>query len=360
MNAVPSLQVNLQAAEVSARKPSSLAREWHLASRTVRFSALCLTLFYLLAAASPFFASYDPAYQNREMPDCPPMSLHLSAPSEWSRSLFYTHPMHMQDKSARAFAADNSRRLDIHLLPPGHLFTPDSESEPYFMLGSDGLGRDLYSRIVYGSRVSMCVGLIGVLISFSLGITIGALSGYVGGTIDFLIMRWSEIELSLPSFYFLLALAAVIPSGLSAVTTFFMIVAIMSFISWAGFARIIRGMAASVRSVPFVEAARALGGSRWRVLTRHVMPSVMGYAIVAATLSVPGFILGESALSLLGLGIQEPAASWGNLLAQAQDVQNLARYPWILIPGIFIFLAVMSFNFLGDHLRDRLDPATAA
>jgi ABC-type dipeptide/oligopeptide/nickel transport system permease subunit len=256
MNAVPTLQqVNLQGAAVSARKPSSVAREWRLASRTVRFSAICLTLFYLLAAASPFFASYDPAYQNRAMPDCPPMSLHVSPPSEWSRSIFYTHPMHMQDKTARTFAADNSQRLDIHLFSHGHLFTTDSESVPYFMLGSDGLGRDLYSRIVYGSRVSMCVGLIGVLISFSLGITIGALSGYLGGTVDFLIMRWSEIEMSLPSFYFLLALAAVIPSGLSAVATFFMIVAIMSFISWAGFARIIRGMASSVRSRPYVEMA---------------------------------------------------------------------------------------------------------
>ena len=135
-----------------------------------------------------------------------------------------------------------------------------------------------------------------------------------------------------------------------------MIVAIMSFISWAGFARVIRGMTASVRSVPYVEAARALGGSRWRILSRHVIPSVMGYAVVAATLSIPGFILGESALSLLGLGIQEPAASWGNLLAQAEDVHALAHYPWILLPGVFIFLAVMSFNFLGDHLRDRLDP----
>ncbi len=227
------------------------------------------------------------------------------------------------------------------------------------MLGSDGLGRDLFSRIVYGARVSMCVGLIGVLISFSLGITVGALSGYVGGLTDYLIMRWSEIEMSLPSFYFLLALAAVIPAGISAATRFFLIVAIMSFISWAGLARVIRGMASSVRSRPYVEAARAMGASRWRIITRHIIPSVIGYAVVAATLSIPGFILGESALSLLGLGIQEPTASWGNLLTQAEDPQNLARYPWILIPGLFIFLAVMSFNFLGDHLRDRLDPGNS-
>jgi peptide/nickel transport system permease protein len=170
-------------------------------------------------------------------------------------------------------------------------------------------------------------------------------------------MRWCEIEMSLPQFYFLLALAAVIPSGLSTVVTFFLIVAIMAFIGWAGFARVIRGMAASVRATPFVEAGRALGASRSRQLRRHIIPSVMGFAAINASLSIPGYILGESALSLLGLGIQEPAASWGNLLSQAMDPQNILHYPWVLIPGIFISIAVLSFNFIGDYLRDRLDPA---
>ena len=293
------------------------------------------------------------------MPNCPPMRLVVASPGDWSQGLFYSHPMSMVDRVQRHYAPDLSRRLYVHIFSNGHLFTTDSPRMPFYLMGSDSLGRDLFSRIVYGARVSMFVGLIGVLISFSLGISIGALSGYVGGTVDNLIMRWSEIEMSLPSFYFLLALAAIIPAGLSTVVTFFLIVAIMSFISWAGFARIIRGMAASVRGLPYVEAARALGGSRWLIIRRHVIPSVLGYAIVAATLSIPGFILGESALSLLGLGIQEPASSWGNLLAAAEDVQNLRHYPWILIPGVFIFLAVMSFNFLGDHLRDRLDPSNA-
>jgi len=360
MSAVPKIPIpplEIAVAEPKRGFAASMRREWRLAGWPARLSTLCLALFYLLAIASPIIAPYDPTYQNRRLPDCPPMQLHLAAPSEWAHAFFYAHPMRMVDAEARKFAEDRGAKTYVHLLSYGHLFTTEPNAPPYFLLGSEGLGRDLFSRIVYGSRVSMFVGLIGVAISFGLGITVGALSGYVGGLLDNLIMRWSEIEMSLPSFYFLLALAAIIPSGMSTVATFFMIVAIMSFISWAGFARIIRGMAASVRSVPFVEAARALGGSRWRVLTRHVMPSVLGYAIVAATLSIPGFILGESALSLLGLGIQEPASSWGNLLAQAEDVQNLARYPWILIPGIFIFLAVMSFNFLGDHLRDRLDPS---
>jgi peptide/nickel transport system permease protein len=347
---------NAHAAAARQRLTKKLRREWRLASWPVRLSVFCLALFYFLALASPFVAPYDPTFQSRRLPDCPPMPLHLSPPSEWSSGFFFTYPMRMADPVERKFVVDREQKIYVHLFYRGHLFTTDPGTA-WFVLGSDGLGRDLFSRIVYGARVSMSIGLIGVLISFSLGISVGAFSGYVGGTVDNLIMRWSEIEMSLPSFYFLLALAAVIPPGLGSVQTFLMIVAIMSFISWAGFARIIRGMVASVRSRPYVEAARALGAPMHRILLRHVIPSVLGYAVVAATLSVPGFILGESALSLLGLGIQEPAASWGNLLAQAEDVQNLMRYPWILIPGVFIFLAVMSFNFLGDHLRDRLDPA---
>ena len=359
MNVPALVNPELQVAGVPVSAQGSLAREWRLASRTVRLSAICLIIFYFFAAASPLFAPYDPIYQNRRMPDCPPMRLHLSAPSDWSHGLLWTYPLKMTDAEERSYAPDLSRRLYLHFFSGGHLFTTDSETEPFYVLGSDSLGRDLYSRIVYGARVSMCVGLVGVLITFSLGIIVGSLSGYVGGLTDNLIMRWSEIEMSLPSFYFLLALAAIIPPGIGAAERFLMIVAIMSFIGWAGLARVIRGMASSVRSHPYVEAARTLGASRWRIITRHVIPSVIGYAIVAATLSIPGFILGESALSLLGLGIQEPTPSWGNLLSQAQDPQNLARYPWILIPGIFIFLAVMSFNFLGDHLRDRFDPSNA-
>ena len=337
---------------------SGWKREWRLASWPVRLSAACLAIFYLFAMASPVFAPYDPAFQNRSMPNCPPMPLHLAAPADWGEGFIYAYPMRMADRVERRFEPDRSRRLYIHFFSGGHLFTTDSPRTPFYLMGSDGLGRDLFSRIVYGARVSMFVGLIGVIITFTLGITIGAFSGYVGGLTDNLIMRWSEIEMSLPSFYFLLALAAIIPTGVSTVITFFLIVAIMSFISWAGLARIIRGMSASVRSLPYVEAARALGGSRFRIIRLHVIPSVLAYAIVAATLSIPGFILGESALSLLGLGIQEPSSSWGNLLAAAEDVQVLRHYPWILIPGVFIFLAVMSFNFLGDHLRDRLDPSS--
>jgi len=333
-----------------------LGSQWRVSPWLVRASVLCLLLFYFFAAASPFVAPYDPARQYRELPDCPPMALHLTPAPERSHGWFFAYPMKMSDPLARRFAPDRTRKTYIRFLYRGHLFTTESADYPWFILGSEQLGRDLFSRIVYGARVSMLIGLVGVLISFSLGITVGAFSGYAGGWTDSLIMRWCEIEMSLPQFYFLLALAAVIPAGIATVTRFFLIVAIMAFIGWAGFARIIRGMAAAVRSEPYVEAARALGGSRARVLRRHVVPSLLGFAAVNASLSIPGYILGESALSLLGLGIQEPSASWGNLLSQAMDPQNIQHYPWVLIPGLFISAAVMAFNFLGDYLRDRLDP----
>jgi peptide/nickel transport system permease protein len=357
MSALPEPLIHqTPAAPARAGRWSTVRREWRMARWPARLSVMILIVFYLFAAASPVIAPYDPTYQYRQLPDCPPMALHLTHGADRAHGWFFAYPLKMVDPLARRFAPDPSRKTYIRFFHRGRLLTTENPALPYFLMGSEGLGRDLFSRIVYGARVSMCIGLVGVLISFSLGLFVGAFSGYVGGRVDNLIMRWCEIEMSLPQFYFLLALAAVIPSGVSPVVTFFLIVAIMSFISWASFARVIRGMAAAVRSAPFVVAGRALGGSRRRILARHVIPSMLGFAAINASLSIPGYMLGESALSLLGLGIQEPAASWGNLLTQAMDPQNIAYYPWVLIPGVFLSLAVMAFNFLGDHLRDRLAP----
>jgi peptide/nickel transport system permease protein len=226
-----------------------------------------------------------------------------------------------------------------------------------YLLGTDSSGRDVLSRLLFGSQVSLTVGLVGIAISFTLGLLLGGISGYFGGFVDTVIMRTIELLLTLPTLYLIIALRAVFPIDLPSEQVYLGIVAIFAFIGWAGLARVIRGLVLSIRRNEYVTAAEALGMSRLRVIARHILPNTMSFVIVAATISVPGYILGEVVLSFLGVGVQEPSASWGNMLNQARGIRALTSFPWLLfVPGTAIFLTVMAFNFLGDGLRDALDP----
>ncbi len=236
-----------------------------------------------------------------------------------------------------------------------HLFGVEAPAGIY-LFGTDISGRDVFTRILYGSRVSLSIGLIGIFLTFSIGMMIGGISGYIGGKIDIVIMHLCEILMSFPSFYLLLALRYVFPPTLSSGQVYVLIVVILSFISWGGLARIIRNMVVSIREEQFCLAAKSIGANDVRIVTMHILPNTLSYAIVSATLSIPGYILGESALSVLNLGIMEPEASWGNMLTSAQSIEVITNHPWILVPGVFIFTAVMAFNLIGDGLRDAFDP----
>jgi peptide/nickel transport system permease protein len=238
-----------------------------------------------------------------------------------------------------------------------HLFGLDDPGR-IFLFGSDIQGRDVFSRILYGAQVSLSVGIVGIVISTAIGMLVGGIAGYFGGAIDFVLMRWVEVLLAFPSLYFILIMRQAFGRGLSSTEVYLIIVIILAFIGWATGARVIRGMVLSIKEREYVLAARALGYSDLRIIVRHILPNTFSFVIVTATLSVPFYILGEVALSFLGAGIQEPEASWGNMLTAAQNNRYLTDFPWVLTPGFFIFVAVMAWNFLGDGLRDAADPRT--
>ncbi|GAC1457217.1 MAG: ABC transporter permease [Chamaesiphon sp.] len=237
-----------------------------------------------------------------------------------------------------------------------HLFGTTGEGKVN-LLGTDEQARDQFSRLLYGGRISLSIGLVGIAISFPLGMLVGGISGYFGGTLDAVLMRVVEVLMTIPDIYLLVALAAVLPPGLSTAERFLLIVLITSFIGWAGLARVIRGQVLSIKEREFVQAVRAMGGKPLYIIIRHVLPQTASYLIISATLAVPGFIVAESVLSLIGLGIQQPDPSWGNMLSLATNASILVLQPWLVWPpALLIILTVLAFNLLGDGLRDALDP----
>lgn len=336
-----------------------------------RLSVVCLVivaLMYIAAAFAGFLAPYRHDSENRSHSYAPPSAVHFF--DENGLAWPYVHDVKFTfDKyHKRIYFEDTSRKFSLRFFPEGeeykllgfipasrHVFGAEGGARVY-LLGADSRGRDLFSRLLYGGQVSLSIGLIGVGISFTLGLLIGGISGYYGGRVDDILMRVCEMFMMVPGFYLILALRSAVPDNFNSLQVYLSIVVILSFIGWAGLARIIRGMAISLREREYVLAARALGLSDLQIITRHILPHTVSYSIVAIMLSIPGYILGEAALSLIGLGIQDPIASWGNMLSEAMAIAHIQMHPWVLVPGAAIFVTVICFNVVGDGLRDSLDP----
>lgn len=330
-----------------------------------------LGVLYLGALFAPFLAPYGETETDRERFFHPPTALHLiDAQGRW-RGL-HVRATRPTDPGATTYEDVAGSVVPVRfgvigvpyrLLGMGplhrHLFGVDP-GHRIFVFGADANGRDLFTRLLFGAQVSLTVGLLGIAISFTLGLLLGGISGYFGGWVDTGIMRSTELLLSIPGLYLIIAMRSLFPTHASSRQTYLGIVGILAFIGWAGLARVIRGMVFSIRQMEYVAAAQALGVGRLRIIVRHILPNTMSFVIVAASLAVPGYILGEVFLSFLGVGVQEPAASWGNMLGAARSVSVMQHTPWMLFaPACVIFITVMAFNFLGDGLRDALDPRSA-
>ncbi len=362
---------------VEATEKFLVASQWRLMSWKFRrhkvalVAMIFLGVFYLLAMFCEFASPASPRTRHSEYVFAPCQRIRFfdeDGKFHLRPFVYGFAPGTLDENWNRRYEIDRSRKHGLHLFVAGdeyrlwgliplrlHLFGTRSD-QPLFLLGSDHLGRDMLSRVVYGSRISLSIGLVGVFLSLVIGCAIGGLSGYCGGWVDNVIQRIIETLISLPSIPLWMGLAAALPATWPPLWAYFGIVVILSLLGWTGLARVVRGKVIALREEDFVMAARLSGATGWWMIRRHLLPSFFSYIIVSVTLAIPGMILGETALSYLGIGLQPPIVSWGVLLQQAQNIQNVAQYPWILAPALFVIVVVLAFNFVGDGLRDAADP----
>ena len=332
-------------------------------------SGAILALLYLAVVFAEVIAPYGVHSRNVEYVYAPPQEVRWMRDGALVRPFVYDYDVELDlENLARVYTENKARPMPLRFLCRGesyrfwgvvpasfHLVCP-AEGGVAFLLGTDRLGRDVLSRIVHGARVSLTIGLIGITISFVVGLTLGGLAGYYGGWIDGLVQRLIEIIRSFPELPLWMALSAALPVTWSPIGVFLGITVILGFLDWTGLARAVRSKLLALREEDFCTAAVLLGARPRRVIARHLLPNFMSHLIASATLSIPSMILGETALSFLGLGLRPPIVSWGVLLNEAQDINAVALYPWLMFPVVPVIVVVLAFNFFGDGLRDAADP----
>ncbi len=348
---------------------------WRFRRHKLAMTGLVVTLLiYLMAIFADFVAPVPPHETNARYTYAPPQGIHLFLRGEDGGLSFAPHVLGYKvelDPVAlrRTFVIDETKIIPIGLFVKGaphkvlglfptdrHLIGAITPGDPFFLIGADRLGRDVFSRTVHGARISMSLGLVGVTLSLVIGTLLGGISGYLGGMVDATVQRVIEVIRSIPTIPLWMGLAASVPLTWHPLAVYFAITIILSLVGWTTIARIVRGKFLSLRSEDFVTAAELDGASRMRIIRVHMLPAMTSYIIAATTLAIPIMILSETALSFIGLGLQPPLISWGVLLKEAQNIRSLATAPWLFAPGVAVVIAVLSLSFLGDGLRDAADP----
>jgi peptide/nickel transport system permease protein len=364
-------------AEASTRERVLVASQWQLMwwkfrkHKAAIGSGLALICFYTIAALCEFIAPRDPHVVSEQYLFSIPQPIHFVDEDGFHLRPFVYGLVPGRDPETlrKIYTVDKTEKYPLHLFVHGdpyelwgiwetdiHLFGIKDKEGTMYLLGGDSMGRDMLSRLLYGTRISLSIGLVGIAISFTLGILIGGASGYYGDVVDLVVQRVIEFIQGIPGVPLWLSLSAALPREWPPLRIYFGITIILSLRGWTGLARVVRGRFLSLREEDFVMAARLAGASEFRIIVRHLVPSFASYIIASLTLSIPGMILSETALSFLGLGLRPPVISWGVLLREAQNIRALAHFPWLLVPGAMVIVVTLCFNFVGDGLRDAADP----